>query len=383
MVASGWSAVARDPGKFTLLLASFAAAVPWVIGCSDSDAAHVAKSGQALTATDGSTGVPDCDSYLDQYETCMQAVVPPYQFNQVQTGIKRQRAAWLAMQDTAFKRASLAKICREAADLARREFPTCTWTGNLCGNGVLNVGEQCDDGNQTPGDGCSATCSSEPRCGDGVVNGAEQCDDGNTTSGDGCSATCTTETRCGDGIVNGGEQCDDGNTTSGDGCSATCTTEPRCNDGIRNGTESDVDCGGSCSTKCANGQICTQNNDCTSNLCSSGICSASSGCTAATATDLGAPGTVSTVSKTACLKVQSGYPSWWGTNRSMQFQTQGGGSYPVPFTWSNSCAGGSGSNSFTAAWQTRVFGPTSNLCATVIKLNGTGTGTLGVTYHAQ
>ena len=31
---------------------------------------------------------------------------------------------------------------------------------------------------------------------------------------------------CGDGIVDGTEQCDDGNTTSGDGCSATCTLEP-------------------------------------------------------------------------------------------------------------------------------------------------------------
>jgi cysteine-rich repeat protein len=44
------------------------------------------------------------------------------------------------------------------------------------------------------------------------VCGTEQCDDGNTTSCDGCSATCTTEEgfRCGDGIVNAacGEQCD-------------------------------------------------------------------------------------------------------------------------------------------------------------------------------
>ena len=31
---------------------------------------------------------------------------------------------------------------------------------------------------------------------------------------------------CGDGLIAGGEQCDDGNATSGDGCSATCTVEP-------------------------------------------------------------------------------------------------------------------------------------------------------------
>jgi cysteine-rich repeat protein len=31
-------------------------------------------------------------------------------------------------------------------------------------------------------------------CGDGVINTGESCDDGNTASGDGCSATCQTET---------------------------------------------------------------------------------------------------------------------------------------------------------------------------------------------
>lgn len=32
-----------------------------------------------------------------------------------------------------------------------------------CGNGILNpaVGEQCDDGNLQPGDGCSAICTIE------------------------------------------------------------------------------------------------------------------------------------------------------------------------------------------------------------------------------
>lgn len=31
---------------------------------------------------------------------------------------------------------------------------------------------------------------------------------------------------CGNGVLDGGEQCDDGNTTSGDGCSSTCRIEP-------------------------------------------------------------------------------------------------------------------------------------------------------------
>ncbi len=58
-------------------------------------------------------------------------------------------------------------------------------------------------------------------CGDGVLDLAEQCDDGNQTSGDGCDANCT-PTGCGNGIVTAGEACDDGNTTGGDCCSPSC-----------------------------------------------------------------------------------------------------------------------------------------------------------------
>jgi cysteine-rich repeat protein len=92
-----------------------------------------------------------------------------------------------------------------------------------CGNGILDPGEQCDDGNNIPGDGCSASCTIE-ECGNGILDPGEQCDDGNVVSGDGCSANCTTEV-CGNGILDPGEECDDGNTAPGDGCSPTCTVE--------------------------------------------------------------------------------------------------------------------------------------------------------------
>src|SRR5688572_27616675 len=61
-----------------------------------------------------------------------------------------------------------------------------------CGNGVVEDGEQCDDGNRNDGDGCGASCSLEAggACGDGVSGPGEECDDGNTTAGDGCSDTC-------------------------------------------------------------------------------------------------------------------------------------------------------------------------------------------------
>jgi cysteine-rich repeat protein len=34
-----------------------------------------------------------------------------------------------------------------------------------CGNGVVQPGEACDDGNNDPGDGCSADCLSDETCG--------------------------------------------------------------------------------------------------------------------------------------------------------------------------------------------------------------------------
>ena len=109
-----------------------------------------------------------------------------------------------------------------------------------CGDGSQSSQEQCDDGNNQNGDGCSAFCiiengyhcsqtiGCEP-CGNGHVDAAEgeTCDDGNRVNGDGCSSFCQIEVspNCGDNYVDAGEQCDDGNREAGDGCSALCKVE--------------------------------------------------------------------------------------------------------------------------------------------------------------
>ena len=75
-----------------------------------------------------------------------------------------------------------------------------------CGNGLLDVVEQCDDGNREGGDGCSRDCTIEPGfscfgepshcetgCGDRVLAGQEECDDGNLLDGDGCNSQCQIE----------------------------------------------------------------------------------------------------------------------------------------------------------------------------------------------
>jgi cysteine-rich repeat protein len=73
----------------------------------------------------------------------------------------------------------------------------------LCGNGSVDQGEECDDGNTVNTDDCDNTCQlstptpdfggGTPHCGDGQLAGNEECDDGDIVSGDGCSTSCVTE----------------------------------------------------------------------------------------------------------------------------------------------------------------------------------------------
>jgi fibro-slime domain-containing protein len=93
----------------------------------------------------------------------------------------------------------------------------------ICGNKIVETGEGCDCGTDAKaaptatcpgpnglffgdGSGCSKSCTKEPKCRDGATTRA--CD-----------------TSCGNGNVEMGEACDDGNLAAGDGCSATCTAE--------------------------------------------------------------------------------------------------------------------------------------------------------------
>ena len=103
----------------------------------------------------------------------------------------------------------------------------------LCGDGIPQPeqGEQCDDGNTTGGDKCSATCQIE-ECGNGVPDQGEECDRGvgNDNHGD-CTMACK-KARCGDGYqktrgTTPYEVCEDGNSINGDGCNPQCTLRGR------------------------------------------------------------------------------------------------------------------------------------------------------------
>ena len=67
---------------------------------------------------------------------------------------------------------------------------------NFCGDGFVNqASEVCDDGNNVPSDGCSATCDSNETCGNNVIDvtEGETCDDGDNVPGDGCDEVCQLE----------------------------------------------------------------------------------------------------------------------------------------------------------------------------------------------
>jgi cysteine-rich repeat protein len=116
--------------------------------------------------------------------------------------------------------------------------------GATCGNGILEVGEECEDGNALDGDGCSQYCRVEV-CGDGLVGQGEECDTGGPNAYDlwyGCPehlsypcncSDCKIQS-CGDGFKwEAYEECDDGNTVDFDGCSSNCEVEYEyCGDGV-------------------------------------------------------------------------------------------------------------------------------------------------------
>ena len=148
------------------------------------------------------------------------------------------------------------------------ESPDCNDDCTLvsCGDAVVNVaaGEECDDGGESAS--CDDDCTSA-NCGDAVVNvtAREQCDDGGESAT--CNDDCTPAT-CGDAIVNvaSGEACDDGSESAT--CDADCTTAT-CGDGVLN-----VSAGETCDD---GGESATCDADCTPAACGDSVTNLSAG----------------------------------------------------------------------------------------------------------
>lgn len=130
-------------------------------------------------------------------------------------------------------------------------------------------------------------------CGDDTDNDGDRlkdCEDSECSGDLSCSDVGTGDDSsiCGDGIqssIPGEEACDDGNNNEEDGCSSTCTQDQgwgcpipgqacifHCDDDQKNYDETDVNCGGTDCSDCANGKTCLADSDCTSGNCVGSIC---------------------------------------------------------------------------------------------------------------
>jgi len=161
------------------------------------------------------------------------------------------------------------KLCSGSSPVGYKNIP-CT-TNAECGGGVCGgtgVGNRmdCPAGttrvktcNDNPGDSCTyavsnwftIACTEIGSCGDGTIDPGEECDDGNADGSDSCTDQCKANV-CGDGYVHvGEEQCDEGLNNGGGcdsaygssctACSVSCRYEVAtgefCGDGEKNGTE--------------------------------------------------------------------------------------------------------------------------------------------------
>ncbi len=95
-----------------------------------------------------------------------------------------------------------------------------------CGDGQLDDGEECDDGDGNgPTAACLDTCALNV-CGDGFVGPDEECDDGDGNGPTGACLDACVANVCGDGFVGPEEACDDGaeNTLAIGACAPDCST---------------------------------------------------------------------------------------------------------------------------------------------------------------
>ncbi|WP_163931030.1 PKD domain-containing protein [Paraferrimonas sp. SM1919] len=101
------------------------------------------------------------------------------------------------------------------------QYPNLTFGGAACNDadfdGICNNDDPCplDAANDGDGDGICGNVDNCP-----LDANPDQLDDNFNGQGDACEGHV-----CGNGLLQGNEQCDDGNIAGGDGCSAICTLE--------------------------------------------------------------------------------------------------------------------------------------------------------------
>ena len=132
-----------------------------------------------------------------------------------------------------------------------------------CGNGVLDFGEACDDGNLEAGDCCSPFCQLD-------AAGTPCADDGNACTRDVCDGAGACQHEAGAGSCDDGVFCNGADTCEGGECRVhagdPCAGGAECNDACD-------EAGRSCATPA--GSSCTDDGA----LCTTDVCDGAGGCT--------------------------------------------------------------------------------------------------------
>jgi len=191
--------------------------------------------------------------------------------------------SWAFVQTKSFP--DLVEDCTNQVDddvdgLVDKQDPDCA----VCGDRVVDPGEECDDGNVVAGDGCGPTCQVErptvttttlPSSACVTASGLPlDCDDHNPCTADSCDATAGCVH---DPVPVEGRGCDDGNAcTEQDRCTGgACAGSPvACDDGdVCTADACDPSAGCTHSTAGADGAACDDGDPCTeADACGGGIC---------------------------------------------------------------------------------------------------------------
>ncbi len=185
-------------------------------------------------------------------------------------------------QDCPSADCSASQVCPAGACVEKACVGVTCPSGSACFQGTCvtstcettncQTGFACINGACTDGSCFGVRCPTGSNCRLGMCVDASTCanaqKDGTESDVD-CGGACLT--KCAEGSTcQGGNDCSSGRCSSGK-C-APGGVAASCSDGKKNGTETDIDCGGACPTKCATNGTCTVGGDCASGACGSGHC---------------------------------------------------------------------------------------------------------------
>jgi formylglycine-generating enzyme len=124
--------------------------------------------------------------------------------------------AWTCQPLLAFCEDNTAKVCNGKGSAVSNEVPCgdMTCTGGACKPVICEAGTSNCDGKTVMQ--CDATGT--------VLQGVQTCGENQYCEEVGNAAACADQL-CGNGALDPGEECDDGNTVDGDGCSGECKVE--------------------------------------------------------------------------------------------------------------------------------------------------------------